>query len=136
MKKLASILCDGGEDRKDYRRNIYLIKGRLICDKNDITPMPGKYPRTQAGTNQALDDIEAMYSAGVWELEFHEFTKPVLEKYSKEWKIAQGKWIQKHRDATKGDIWKIHYIANDTEYSAGEFFSAAAARAELKNYGG
>jgi hypothetical protein len=77
MKKLASILCDGGGDRNDYRRNIYLHKGRLICDKNDITPMPGRYPRTQAGTNQALDDIEAMYSSGVWELEFHEYTSPV-----------------------------------------------------------
>lgn len=75
MKKLASILCDGGEDRKDYRRNIYLINGRLICDKNDITPMPKRYPRTQAGTNQALDDIEAMYSEGAWELEFHEYTE-------------------------------------------------------------
>lgn len=72
MKKLASILCDGGE-KKAFRRNIYLYKGRLICDKNDITPMPGKYPRTQEGTNNALSDIEAMYSAGDWELEFNEY---------------------------------------------------------------
>ena len=74
MKKLASIMCDGGDERKNFRRNIYMHKGRLICDSHDITPMPEKYPRTQAGTNQALDDIEAMYSAGCWELEFHEFT--------------------------------------------------------------
>ena len=74
MKKLASILCDGGE-KKDFRRNIYLHNGRLICDKNDITPMSGKYPRTQEGINKALDDIEAMYSAGVWELKFNEYKK-------------------------------------------------------------
>jgi hypothetical protein len=74
MKNLASILCDGGE-KKDFRRNIYLRNGRLICDKTDITPMPDKYQRTQEGTNKALDDIAAMYSAGVWELEFNEHQK-------------------------------------------------------------
>ena len=70
MKKLASILCDGGETRRDFRRNIYMHKGRLICDSNDITPMPGKYLRTQAGTDRAIGDIEAMYSAGCWDLEW------------------------------------------------------------------
>ena len=74
MKKLASILWDRKE-KKDFRRNIYLHNGRLICDKNDITPMSGKYPRTQAGTNKALDDIAAMYSAGVWQLKFNEYKK-------------------------------------------------------------
>lgn len=37
MRKIGSILCDGGE-RKDYRRNIYLVEGRLFCDGNDIPP--------------------------------------------------------------------------------------------------
>ena len=73
MKNLASILCDGGE-KKDYRRNIYLIKGRMICDKNDITPQSDNYPRGEEGINQALNDIEAMYSAGCWELEFNTFS--------------------------------------------------------------
>jgi len=57
-----------------------------------------------------------------------------MEKYSKEWKIKAGKWIQKHHDATKGNIWKIHYIENDNEYSTGEYFSAKEARGELKNF--
>jgi hypothetical protein len=70
MKKLASILCDGGENRNDFRRNIYLHKGRMICDGNDITPFSGKYPRGQAGHDAACRDIEAMYSAGLWELDF------------------------------------------------------------------
>ena len=52
-----------------------------------------------------------------------------MEKYSREWKLAQGKWIQKH-----GDIYKIHYIENDTEYSTGEYLTAAGAKENLKNY--
>ena len=52
-----------------------------------------------------------------------------MKKYSKEWKEAQGKWIQKH-----GDLYKIHYIEYGTEYSAGEYFTALAAREDLKNY--
>ena len=50
-----------------------------------------------------------------------------MEKYSREWKLAKGKWIQKHED-----IWKIHYIEYDTEYSKGEYYSAEEAREELK----
>jgi hypothetical protein len=52
-----------------------------------------------------------------------------MEKYSKEWKIKSKKWIQKH-----GDIWKIHYIENDTEYSTREYFTAKSAREELKKF--
>jgi hypothetical protein len=52
-----------------------------------------------------------------------------MEKYSKEWKLAQGKWIQKH-----GDIYKIHYIENDTEYSTGEYLSRKEAENWLKDY--
>ena len=69
MKKLGSILCDGGE-KKDYRRNIYLIKGRLICDGNDITPFSGKYRGGRAaGIEDAVRDVEALYRCSVWELE-------------------------------------------------------------------
>uniref|UniRef100_A0A6M3J673 Uncharacterized protein n=1 Tax=viral metagenome TaxID=1070528 RepID=A0A6M3J673_9ZZZZ len=69
MKKLASILCDGGEHRNDFRRNICLKGGRLICDKNDITPFSGRYPRGQAGYDAACRDIEAMYGQGPWDLQ-------------------------------------------------------------------
>jgi len=50
-----------------------------------------------------------------------------MEKYSKEWKEKTGRWIQKH-----GDIWKIHYIEYDTEYSIGQYFTAKEAREEFK----
>lgn len=53
----------------------------------------------------------------------------MMEKYSREWKMKHGKWIQRH-----GDVWKIHYIENETEYSTGEYLTAAAATADLKNY--
>ena len=52
-----------------------------------------------------------------------------MKKYSKQWKLEKGKWIQKH-----GDCWKIHYIENQTEYSTGDYLAAKEARAELKNY--
>jgi hypothetical protein len=52
-----------------------------------------------------------------------------MKKYSKEWKELKGKWIQRH-----GDIYKIHYIANDTEYSTGEYFTAKSAQDDLKNF--
>lgn len=74
MKKIGSILCDGGE-KKDYRRNIYLIKGRLICDGADITPRCGGNYRggrnkvsRMAGIRDAIRDVEAMYGNSVWEL--------------------------------------------------------------------
>ena len=74
MEKLGSILCDGGE-KKDYRRNIYLIKGRLVCDGHDITPHASKYRSGRnkvsraAGISDAVRDVKAMYSSSVWELE-------------------------------------------------------------------
>ena len=68
MKKLASILCNNGG--KEYRRNIYMNKGRLVCDGNDITPFPGKYPRGKAGHEAACLDIEAMYKGEEWKLEW------------------------------------------------------------------
>ena len=65
-KKLASILCDGGEGDdgetlEDYRCDIVLIEGRLICEGNDITPREGRYPNNETGVEQAINDIEAMY---------------------------------------------------------------------------
>ena len=56
-----------------------------------------------------------------------------MKKYSKEWKLAKGKWIQKWASAD-GHTYRIHYIENDTEYSAGNYLTAKEARAELKNY--
>lgn len=47
----------------------------------------------------------------------------------KEQKLAVGKWIQKH-----GDVWKIHYIQYDTEYSTGSYLTAKEAREALKNF--
>ena len=52
-----------------------------------------------------------------------------MKRYSKDWKLAKGKWIQRH-----GDVWKIHYIENDTEYSVGEYLTAAEANENLKNH--
>ena len=63
--KIASILCDGGE-KKDYRRNIYLSEGRLLCDGNDITQDPDGYGKGRA---RAERDVIAMYSGSVWDLE-------------------------------------------------------------------
>lgn len=57
-----------------------------------------------------------------------------MKKYSEEWKNKTGKWVQKHTDATKGNIWKIHRIDNDTEYSFGEYFTAKSAREDLNKY--
>ncbi len=57
-----------------------------------------------------------------------------MKKYSKEWKYATGKWIQKHKGYSGNTIWKIHYIENDTEYAMGEYFTAKEAREELKNF--
>ena len=51
--------------------------------------------------------------------------------YSIEWKNKQnnknGGWAQKH-----GDSWKWHYIANDTEYSRGEYLTKREAITENK----
>lgn len=68
MKKLASIECNDGKRR--YRRNIYLYRGRIICDGDDITPMSGRYERGQAGRDRAAADIEAMYAGDAWRLEW------------------------------------------------------------------
>jgi hypothetical protein len=54
-----------------------------------------------------------------------------MEKYGIAWKQEQNKkqggWAQKH-----GDVWKWHYIQNDTEYSAGEYLT----RKECENENG
>lgn len=72
MKKIASILCDGGGSKKGYRRNIYLHCGRLICDGEDITPHADSYsyPRGEKGYKMAEEDIAAMYALACWELEW------------------------------------------------------------------
>ena len=45
-----------------------------------------------------------------------------MEKFSVAWKEAENKqhggWAQKH-----GDVWKWHYIANDTEYFRGSYLT-------------
>lgn len=64
MKKIGSILCCGGGERKDYRRNIYLISGRLVCDGNDITPRVGIYTDIE----EAREDVRKMYDCNVWAL--------------------------------------------------------------------
>lgn len=64
MRKIGSILCDGGE-RKDYRRNIYLVQERLFCDGNDITP----HCRTYTDIKDARRDVRTMYSCSIWKLE-------------------------------------------------------------------
>jgi len=51
-----------------------------------------------------------------------------MVKYSKEWKLKTRIWAQKHEDG----IYKIHYIANDTEMSCGYYFTAKAAVKEIK----
>ncbi|MCR4293669.1 MAG: hypothetical protein NUV76_12420 [Candidatus Kuenenia sp.] len=71
--KIGSILCNGGE-KKDYRRNIYLVSGRLYCDGNDITPHASKYRGGRnkvsraAGISDAIRDVKIMYYSGVWQL--------------------------------------------------------------------
>ena len=63
MKKLCSILCCG-EALKDYRADIYLSRGRLICDGKDITAKSGVYKNEDA----AIKDIISMYSSPIWGL--------------------------------------------------------------------
>mgnify|MGYP001574128007 CR=1 FL=1 len=69
--KIGSILCAGGNGRKEYRRNIYLTKGRMYCEGNDITPQNQdyRYAHTAAGRQQAEADIYAMYGGEFWGLE-------------------------------------------------------------------
>jgi homoserine acetyltransferase len=55
-----------------------------------------------------------------------------MEKYSKEWKLKQGIWIQDHKNYSGEKIYKIHYIENDTEYSKGEYFSRKEASEALR----
>ncbi len=75
MKKIGSILCDGG--KKDYRRNIYLVSGRLVCDGHDITPHTHKYRGGRnkvsraAGISDAVKDVIAMYGTSTWKLVLH-----------------------------------------------------------------
>lgn len=73
MQKIGSILCDGGEGA-DYRRNIYLKSGRLICDGNDITPRKDRYRGGRnnvsraEGIRDAVRDVTTMYACSVWGL--------------------------------------------------------------------
>jgi hypothetical protein len=55
-----------------------------------------------------------------------------MEKYSKEWKLKQGAWIQDHKNSSGENIYKIHYIENDTEYSKGEYFTKKEASEALR----
>jgi len=58
-------MCDGG-DKADYRRNIYLHKGRLICDGHDITPRADNYKR--GDLDSVVEDVHAMYDGLYWGL--------------------------------------------------------------------
>lgn len=55
-----------------------------------------------------------------------------MEKYSKKWKLKQGAWIQDHKNSSGENIYKIHYIENDTEYSKGEYFTKKEASEALR----
>jgi hypothetical protein len=56
-----------------------------------------------------------------------------MKKYSVEWKKARGSWVQKHKSEKWGNIWKVHYIKNDTEYSYGEYLTYTEALKAIGN---
>mgnify|MGYP001587930564 CR=1 FL=1 len=74
MRKLGSILCQGEGKKKDYRRNIYLVGGRLICNGNDITPHADKYRGGRnkvsraVGIEDATRDVVCIYGNSIWAL--------------------------------------------------------------------
>jgi hypothetical protein len=45
-----------------------------------------------------------------------------MKKFSVEWKLKKGSWIQKHKNH-----WKIHYIRYNTEYSTGLYITKTQA---------
>jgi hypothetical protein len=57
-------------------------------------------------------------------------------KYSKEWKIKIGAWVQAHTDSYGNKIYKVHYIRNENEYSTGKYWSEKEAleSEECSNY--
>lgn len=58
-----------------------------------------------------------------------------MEKYSREWKLKQGAWIQDHINSQADKIYKIHYIEHDTErMKLGEFFTMKDAREALAEF--
>ncbi len=54
-----------------------------------------------------------------------------MKKYSAEWKMKQGAWVQDHKNEKWGRFYKIHYIKAGTEYSHGEYLTRADAEEEL-----
>jgi len=56
-----------------------------------------------------------------------------MKKYSREWKIKTGQWVQRHKSERWGYVYKIHYIANDTEYSQGEYVRRIDAEEALRS---
>ena len=57
-----------------------------------------------------------------------------MEKYSAEWKLAQGSWIQEHNNEKWGKFYKLHYIASGTEYSTGEHLTKKEANEALATH--
>ena len=55
-------------------------------------------------------------------------------KYTAEWKLKNGAWVQDHESTYCEKIYKIHYIENMMEYSTGVYFTKKAAEADLINY--
>jgi hypothetical protein len=55
-----------------------------------------------------------------------------MEKYSIEWKLAAGRWVQDHKNEKWGRVWKIHYIENGIEYSRGEYRTRKEAEESLR----
>jgi hypothetical protein len=52
-------------------------------------------------------------------------------KYSAEWKLAQGSWVQDHKSEKWGTVYKIHTIRYGTEYSDGEYLTKKEANEAL-----
>ena len=58
-----------------------------------------------------------------------------MEKYSREWKLKTGMWIQDHINPQAEKVYKIHFINGDTERTkSGEFFTVKEARAALSEH--
>lgn len=57
-----------------------------------------------------------------------------MERYSMEWKMKQGAWVQDHKNEKWGRFYKLHYVQAGTEYSKGEYLTKAEADEALVIY--
>jgi hypothetical protein len=57
-----------------------------------------------------------------------------MKKYSPEWKEREKKWIEKHKRSDGSQYWAIHYMANELEYTNGEFQTEDDAQVALNFY--